>query len=370
MNTLWRYLLACSLCWGAAFAAEQVTDCRAVGKVEPICGLQGSEDLVSLPGGQALLISQSRVDVSHMPIMNWLPGGIALLDLKTRKPRVLYPSATASEGSRQWGDPACPGEIGALMAPHGLYLGRRSDGRQQLLVVNHGGRESVEFFEVSGRGRHVRLAWRGCVVAPEYSFLNDVAAFPGGGFLVTTMTRNDGPQAMFRDRPRAEAGENTGHVWRWQPGAGFDKLPGSDAPMPNGLQVDKAGRTLYLNISTTQGGGVRKIDIATGKTLGFAPLANPDNSSWAPDGQLLVAGITADADVAPCAKVGFQVPCGAKSRITAIDPATMTARGVFEHEGLPMGLFTGVVQVGRTLYIGSTSVDRILRVPVPDRHQP
>lgn len=357
-------ILAGCLIWSGVVAAAEV-ECRPVGKLLPICGFKGSEDIETLPGGRALLVSQSRVDVSHPPAMIWLPGSIAVLDTATRRHRTLYPAGGRQPGSNDWGDPACPGEIGSALAPHGLHLGHRADGRLQLLVVNHGGRESVEFFEVAGQGRNVRLTWRGCAVAPDFSFLNDVATLPDGGFLVTTMTHNDGPEAMFRDRPRAEAGENTGHVWRWMPGAGFDKLPGSEAPMPNGLQVDGAGRTLYLNLGVTQGGGVRKIDIATGHLLGFAAVSDPDNSSWAPDGRLLVAGLGHGADVAPCVKVGFQVPCGARSRVTAIDPDSMVSRLIFEHEGMPMGLFTGVVEAGGHLYIGSTSVDRVLRVPVP-----
>ena len=365
IKSVLRALFLCLMGWSAAQAATQQEACRAVGKLVPICGLKGSEDLEVLPGGRALLISQSRVDVTRPPAMDWLPGSIAVLDLATRKPRVLYPAKTAGSGRNTWGDPACPGEIGTTLAPHGLFLSRRSDGNLQLLVVNHGGRESVEFFEVTGKGSHAKLAWRGCAVAPEFSFLNDVAALPDDGFLVTSMTHNDGPEAMFRDRPKAEAGENTGLVWRWQRGTGFSRQPGGDAPMPNGLQVDKAGRTLYLNVSVTHGGGVRKVDIATGKVLGFAELPNPDNSSWSEDGRLLVAGIVPDADVLPCVKVGFQHPCGARSRITAVDPEIMRTELLLEHEGLPMGLFTGVVQVGGFLYIGSTSVDRILRVPMP-----
>ena len=363
-----QMLITCFLLASRLSFASVEDTCKPVGELVPICGFRGSEDLEVLPGGKALLVSQSRVDVTHPPVMLWLQGSIALLNLNSNKPTILYPAAGGSVGRNAWGDPNCPGEIGASLAPHGLHLSRRSDGKLQLLVVNHGGRESVEFFEVSTDGRNVKLTWRGCAVAPAYSFLNDVAALPNGGFLVTTMTHNDSPDAMMRDRPKAEKGENTGHVWRWRPKAGFDVLPGSEAPMPNGLQVDKQGHTLYLNVDTTHGGGVRKIDIATGKLLGFAPLSDPDNSSWAPDGRLLVAGVSPGADVTPCLKVGFQVPCGAKSRVTAIDPKTMNVETLFEHHGPPMGLFTGVVQVGGYLYIGSTSVDRILRVPL-SRHK-
>ena len=43
-----------------------------------------------------------------------------------------------------WGTPDCPGEPDKAFAPHGIHLSRRGDGRLQLLVVNHGGREAIE----------------------------------------------------------------------------------------------------------------------------------------------------------------------------------------------------------------------------------
>jgi hypothetical protein len=310
-----------------------------------------------------LLVSGAQVEIAATG-MRWNPGSLAVVDTHTRASRVLYPQTATRPARSTWGDSACPGEIGPALSPHGMHLSQRADGRRQLLVVNHGGRESIEFFELSGRGRTLALHWRGCVAAPEPGMLNDVVALPRGGLLVTRMTRSNDPDAMMRDRSRAERGEATGDVWRWRRDEGFSRLAGGSAPMPNGIQVDARGKYAYLNLGTSTG-GVRKIDLATGEAVGFAAIANPDNSSWTREGRLLIAGLTQDADVAPCVQATFAVPCGARSYVASIDPSTLAIRTVFEHAGPPMGLATVAVQADGYLYLGSAAGDRILRVPLP-----
>jgi hypothetical protein len=322
------------------------------------------EDIEPLPGGKQLLLSQLHAELDPSGEMRMLPGSLAVLDLKTHATRVLYPLAsritTKKDGS--WGHSACPDEIGAALSPHGIHLSKRDDGKLQLLVVNHGGRESVEFFEVKGDGKTLGLEWRGCAVAPAFSALNDVVALPQARCLVTHMTRNDSPDAMMRGIQAGERGENTGHVWRWQQATGFTLQPGSEGPMPNGIQIDAAGKVAYINMGVSTG-GVRKLELNTGKVLGFAPLPSPDNSSWSADGHLLVAGVSKGADIAPCLKATFAVTCDAKFYVAELDPATLAVKILLEHEGPPMGLATVAVQVSKFMYIGSAAGDRILRVP-------
>jgi hypothetical protein len=98
-----------------------VIACEAVGPARPICGFQNPEDLELLPG------------------------------------------------------PGPPPELG----PHGIHLAARRDGAQQLLVVNHRGRESVEFFELEPTPAGWDLAWRGCAVAPEGVWMNEVVTLAG-----------------------------------------------------------------------------------------------------------------------------------------------------------------------------------------------
>src|SRR6185503_17968258 len=94
--------------------------------------------------------------------------------------------ATAAPAGERWGDATCPGPPSAAFSPHGIDLARRRDGRLALLAVNHGGRESVEFFEVA-EPEHPTVTWRGCAIPPPESFLNEVAILPDGGFVTTHM---------------------------------------------------------------------------------------------------------------------------------------------------------------------------------------
>lgn len=347
----------------ALAAAETISGCGPMNGMTPICAVKGSEDLEVLPDGKRILVSQSHMELDPAGAMAWLPGSIAVIDPATPKTHVLYPRQRSRPARADWGDANCPGEIGAALSPHGMHLSRRKDGGWQLLVVNHGGRESVEIFQVVGRGRALALHWRGCAIPPANSIINDAAALPGGGLVVSNMAYNDGPHTMMTTMEKAEGGENTGNILRWLPGAGFDIVPGSESPAPNGVQVDPAGAYLYVAVSGSRG-AVRKLDLKRAQWVGAAPVANPDNISWGRDGRLLVAGVRSMADMAPCIAAGFKETCGAAFHIVAVDPATMAAETLIRHGGAPMGFASVAVQAGDAIYVGSPVGDRILQVPL------
>lgn len=358
----------------ASEAETVISGCTSVGSKVPICGLRGSEDIEVMPGQQALLVSGTGIGRDGQGSFGWLPGNIVLLDLRTRQPTILYPGKLPVESSgkpagssgKAWGDPACPDEIAHRLRPHGIHLSERRDGHWQLLVVNHGARESVEIFEVRDPARHPVLVWRGCAVAPAESNLNDVAALPDGGFLVTSTAMGTGPGALMAATLKSEQGENTGVVWRWSAGKGYTRQPGGDSPAPNGIQVDADGRTMYLDIGGN-GGGLRQVELETGRLLGFAPLSNPDNVVWAPNGSLLVTGGVEGKPPRCRGTKHFERACAAAFKVIAVNPLTMESRVVVEHEGPPMGGATVTVQADGYYYIGSYIGDRIMRMPVAER---
>ncbi|MFT5605693.1 MAG: hypothetical protein ACI9G5_002664, partial [Paracoccaceae bacterium] len=220
--------------WGCD--AQSDFSCEAVNGRVPICGLQAPEDIEVSPDQRFLILSQfGGINGDDV-------GSLALFDPVNDSHSILYPPEQSLSVKEKWGSDTCPGEPGAAISPHGIHLSQRSDGRWQLLVVNHGGRESVEFFE--WQAEPYRLNWRGCVVLPEESFLNDVVATPDGGFLVTQMFPKDNIWAMLR----SFAGAEKGHVWRWRPGKAVDIQPGSVGAFPNGIQISKDGKTLFLNL--------------------------------------------------------------------------------------------------------------------------
>lgn len=356
MPTLFKVLflgsLLAALPADAAGQATPITTCEPEGPARPICGFQNPEDLVALPGGEAILVSE------YGGMEGDVPGALALLPLDTEERRELFRGGDADGAEAVWGDPACPGPPPPAFSPHGIHLSER-DGALQLLAVQHGARESIEFFEVSGAGTDWNVAWRGCVVAPESAWLNSVAALPGGGFVTTRMmTRPPGGEDLLSALQRG-ADPGPGYVLEWLPERGFEILDGSEVGMPNGVETSTDGRLVFVN----GGGQVRRIVRETGETDATASLGGLDNARWAPDGRLLVASLEGEGrdELAFC----FNLESGAcpiRFRIVAVDPESLEIEELYGNQGAPMGGGTIGLIVGRELFVGSFAGDRILRV--------
>ena len=350
-----RALLAALAAFACGGGAEPIVSCDAVGPARPICGFHNPEDLELLPDGKQLLVGEFG------SMQGERAGALALFDLASESRTVLYRGGDGGSVSPGWGDPGCPGPPPPELSPHGIHLSRRADGSLQLLVVNHGGRESVELFEASRSGAGWGLAWRGCAVAPEGSWLNDVVALPEGGFLATHMLpKRRGALQVLEYLKAAALGMQTGHALEWQPGRGFRPLPGSESVFPNGIAISADGATLFLNASIA--GKVLRIDRASGRALGSAEVPGPDNSSWAPDGRLLVASFVGPLwETLSCGELE-RGSCPVAFEIVAVDPGTLATETLYRGGGAPMGAGTVGVRVGDELFVGSFAGDRILRV--------
>ncbi len=263
----------------AEAAPTAILDCVPKGNARPICKFVSPEDMVPLPGNEAILVSGYGSAQK--------PGGLVLFPLADETPRTLYSGGSdADEPEAGWGDAACTPPPKDKFNAHGIDLVRRSDGRLELLVVQHFGREAVEFFELTGSGTDWNLAWRGCVLAPPDASLNEVVALPNGDFYTTKMASISGASDFTAGDPDRADGTRL----RLDRQGGYRKIEGTDGVMPNGIAASADGKTLYLNV--TMQSEVRKIDVATGKLLGTASVKMPDNVTWAPDGKrLLVASL-------------------------------------------------------------------------------
>jgi hypothetical protein len=356
---------ALALAVGCGGSAEPIVDCSAAGGVTPICGLANPEDLVSVPGSRWLIVSQMRTDGRGGSLATVSIGGDGPLPVF---PPRLFPPTVAPEGSltgpATWGTPDCPGPPDPdLFAPHGLDLAPRPDGVPALLVVNHGGRESIELFEVTHRDPP-EVAWRGCVVLPGRAQANDVAALGDGGFVVTNMLPRSGALGSVWLMLRTIAGWNTGYLIEWEPGTGWRQIPNSKASVPNGLAVSSDGTTLYF--AAFGSSELIRLRRADGENRVSVPLPRPDNLTWADDGRLLVAAHTAPlTELLGCARVESGT-CGAPFGIYAVDAATLETRIVFKHgRGAPMGAASVALQVEDQLILGSFVGDRIGRARFP-----
>jgi hypothetical protein len=335
-----------------------VLECVEHAGVTVLCGLQNPEDLALLPGGERVLVSEfGGMDGASS-------GWLSVVDVASGEVERLFPRdgvrALAPEAA--WGDAACPGPPDTGFSPHGIDLARRPDGRLELLVVNHAGRESIELFEVEA-GPPVALAWRGCVPVPESGVLNDVVALPEGGLLATRMFEASGSVAGVLLLVRAALGLETGWVLEWQPGAGFREVPGTRSSLPNGIELSADGAVIYLNLYGAN--EVRRIERRSGETLSTVALDHPDNSTWASDGRLLVASHPGSlSDITACNGIEAGA-CPMRYEIVALSPDLAETELLYANEGPPMGAGTVALEVADELWIGSFAGDRIARVTRP-----
>jgi hypothetical protein len=316
--------------------------CGMHGDYEVLCGTRSPEDLEVTPDGKHLIVSE------YASFRGGTGGGFSLFD-PARK--TFTKIAITNERRKDWGDAACPGPPGDALAPHGISLSKRSPGNvQQLYVVNHGGRESIEMFEVKQAGGTLSLVWHGCVVSAKD--FNDVAALANGGFYGTH------PTALQVKGLDIFSGQPSGWVSSWMSGKGEAELPGTRQGYPNGVIATSDGRTMYFNAWTAK--EVHKYDVASGKEVGMVKLDfMPDNLTWTKKGRILAAGVKgARGDCGG-------TPCLQAFAVADIDPATMKAETVFDSQGKG-ALIAGVsvaLQMGNSIYIGAFQGDRLLRVP-------
>lgn len=344
--------LVLSSCVWMSCGREKVQECVGDGAITPICGFVHPEDLEVLPGGRHLLVSEYGGPMGERATT------LRLLDLATHEHHALYPKgAAAAPAGEAWGDPACPGppdEIG----PHGIHLGDGPGGRALVLAVNHREREAVEFFELEdAAGESPELIWRGCVVAPERTWMNDVVVLPGGGFVVSHMIdRGATEEAILSAEVDAEP---TGYALQWQPDAGWSRVKGSEGALTNGLEVSPEGTVLYANYYF--GNRVRAIELASGETLWETEVPSPDNSSWSPDGRLLVASHRADLKAVGDCQRGDNAVCELPYAVVALDTNDGSATTLFEGGGAIFGGATVAVQVDDRFYMGSFAGERMAR---------
>jgi hypothetical protein len=344
MNTIPSYFCAAVLLFCCSAQAQDVEPgCETIDNVQGICGFPAPEDIDVFPGKQFLLFS---------PVTGI--NGLGLERLYTFNIDTLKASPITyqqSESMELWGDPSCTTAAGEDFSPHGVHISKRNDGRWQVLVVNHA-REAVEIYEVFG-GDKPTLSWRGCAMAPPKSNLNDVVALPEGGFLVSHMFDHGTMEVM----EAMQSTTNTGYVLRWLPESGFQKLPGSDSIVPNGLALTEDGQSLF--ISETGGQRIRKINYLTGELEGQVALGPVDNLSWSNDGSLIATRITGAMPDDCFTKPG---PCLTSFQVVSINPDTLEYTILHDQIGKPMGTASVAVVLGNYIYIGSFKGHQILRV--------
>ena len=339
--------LCASLSVAGAQAPASPAGCAPAGGLNFVCGVQNAEDLVLVPNSRWMVASDMA------------PGsGLHIVDTQAKTVRNLYAVGTANTRADKTKYANCPGPLDAKQAVlHGLALRPAADGRYTLYATNHGGRESVEVFELDMSSAAPAATWIGCVVTPDKMALNSVAAFTDGSIVATVLIL---PGKTFED---AFAQKNTGVVLAWKPGdKAFQMLPGTELPANNGIDTSPDDREFYVASTTT------KRIIAFPRNAPYKPLRTaqlkefgPDNVRWTGDNRLITAGMIDNEPScggAPKTEEGIRCPRGYV--VVTIDPKTMAVTEIARGPATPS--FTGTaiaMRVGNELWLGSFFADRL-----------
>jgi hypothetical protein len=337
---------------GSASVEAQPAACTPSGGLTFICGVQNPEDLVHVPSTRWVIAS------------GMAPGsGLHAVDTQAKTTRNLYAPGNANVRADKTKYASCPGPLDAKQAVlHGLSLRSAPGGRYTVYATNHGGRESVEVFELDVSGATPSAAWTGCVLTPDNMALNSVAAFTDGSLVATVLIL---PGKTFGD---AFAQRNTGVVVAWAPGDKmFRVLPGTELSANNGIETSPDDREFYV-VSTTTKRIVAYSREKPGVALRTAQLEEfgPDNVRWTTDNRLITAGMLDDEPAcggAPKTEEGIRCPRGYV--VVTIDPKTMAVTELARGPATPS--FTGTaiaMRVGNELWLGSFFADRLAYRPL------
>jgi hypothetical protein len=338
-------LLATTSSAPTALCAEvQRESCSAASGFRLLCGQDRPEDLARVPGTRWLIASGFSNG-----------AGLKLVDTTARTLLPAYRGLPLERGGATQEHPQCDeAPDPALFNAQGLSLRTSDQGRHRLYVVNHGGRESIEVFDVDARDDVPTLAWRGCVRLPAGLAANSVAAYSDGTLVATVLVHPGDTYADFVE------GRDTGGVYEWRPGsAGFELLPGTHLPGNNGIEtatddsgffVVAFGRHAVLRYS--------RHDRGAAPIESIAPGFMPDNVHRHGD-RLIAAGMVYDEPACGGTRRVIDgkadpMHCHRGSVVAELDPATMAFR-ILDYAP-PDPVFNGVssaVVVGDELWLGS-----------------
>lgn len=330
----------------------------AQSRIGYVTGVRSPEDLVGIPNSPWIITSGLAEGQR--------PGSLFLIDRRTKTASdLLRGKLPLKQNSAFY--PGCPGPLNkAVISAHGIALRREAAGRHVLYVLNHGGREAIEVFQVDASRRRPALTWVGCIPLPENTVGNGVAPMPGGGIVVTHMAVPRyfaTPQAAKAPEAWTEkftAGALTGYAATWTAGSGWNEVPGTEGSGPNGIEVSPDGQWIWV-----ANWPVREI-----VRVPIGPQARdprrrvikldflPDNLRWGDDGWLWVAGAAGTpADFFACtSKPG----CRGDYGIARINPSTLAVQRVPHPKPSPaFGDATTAAKLGDAIWLGAVAGERV-----------
>ncbi len=325
-----------------------------------ISGPVNAEDLVVAPGGEWVLTSGMTGPTAPL-------GRLYAVSVSDGACNEIFPyrATSALDAERFVRQP----DLNPLkFRPHGIDVSVRPDGPAELYVVNHGGHESVEVFEVNLDEARPALKWIGGVRLPGTARGGAVATVDDG-FVVSTTGDPDGlTEVRVED---AMAGADTGGVLEWSPGRGWTALPGTQINTATGVAVSPDGHWVYIGGWNSR--CVKKVRRAADDP---DPITVPvdmmvDNLTWSASGRLLAAGTygTSMRDFL-AGHFGPHPRLALPSRVIAIDPETLATERLIEYGPDTFGAATTALQVGREIWVGTARDQGLARFRFPPTKRP
>lgn len=314
------------------------SDCRDEQGLTYVCNLVVPEDVVTVGSTGLVLASGHRA-----------PGHMYLIDPAAGTQLELIHGPTFGLAHDTSAYPGCPGPLNLeAFDVHGISIVETSPRRFSLYTTSHGAREAIEIYALDLSGTAPVLAWTGCVLLQQDGYFNAVVRLADGGFVATRMRdANVSNDAI-------EPGAITGRLFEWHPGGELQPLPGTELSLPNGIDVSRDGRYVYVAATGTQ--ELVRFDrraTPTAKRTVSLPM-RPDNIHWDGNGKLLIAGRN---DPATCG--GGNCPSG--WTVVEADPETLavTRLGGADRTAA-MQRVSAATRVGNDIWVGSNE-DRIAR---------
>ena len=345
-------------CWG-----EEAVDIGPVEPDEVICGVENVEDLVSLPDSPWIIGSGMG---GHF----FQSGGLHLINEDDRSAKKLALDLAPGLAPRAPFD-QCPGPAAAeLFSAHGLGIAASDDGGYTLYVVNHGGRESIEVFDVRPTDGEPQVKWVGCVLTPDSAASNSVAARPDGSLVMSASGASDEPMPSFAEIAElTKAGGEMppmspdGAVFTWSRADGWNRVPGSELVGNNGIELSRDGKWAWNNSWPGASVTYLPLDPALGKKREVKLPFKPDNIRWSHDGKLVATGhLASEEEVAQCVLGGSAASCAIDYMAAEIDPRYLRGHGTLQWQG-----HRGIRDCHDHAQDGEEPVDRFRGEPV---HRP
>ncbi|CAH0310089.1 hypothetical protein [Rhodococcoides fascians] len=330
----------------AGAESSESTDCAPSNGAEFICGVDNVEDFVRLPDGQ--LIGSDLAATGTQ--------GHLFLFQTDRSVRTIEPQEIAVEPDPAYG--ACEVPDWNIFNPHGMGSVDIEGGRAtKLYVVNHGGRDAVEIFDIDRSAEVPTVTWTGCLVPPAGAWPDDVAALPDGGMLVTSLWNPDDPDNL----QKAVDGTPQGQLLKWTTTGQWSVLPGlDDISGPNGVITSPDGKMAYM--AAWSGKQLVTIDLVSGAVDTENLDYTPDNLTWSADGSAFyIGGTTANVEGALQCFTSTRTNCPETGiRIDKYDPTSKSVQTLVQGSDFgQFGMATGAIDVGEELWVNSYRSDRV-----------